>query len=399
MDGPFGKSDPYIIIKRQRQDGAVEEVARTEIVMSNLNPIWQPLRISMSRLCNGDLQAPVILSLWDYDQISKDDFMGEACTCVSDLLQKKALTLSDPKKPGSSCGTISSEGAEFFRTPTFLDYITEGCQVSLTVAVDFTASNGATDQAGSLHYDDPSCAWNPYQEAIIGVGEVLVPYDSDGNVVALGYGGIPSGENSANFCFPLNPTNGGEEVPGVQGVLDAYAHSIKTCRLYGPTNMAPIIEHANMMGREYGKQHYQVLMILTDGEITDMRETMHAIVQSSRLPMSIVIVGISNDAHSCDFEDMRLLDGDDQALTSPIDGVKAVRDVVQFVPFRAGQGKTGSQVAKDVLNEIPRQLVQYKIATGQMPTSWEGKAWNLLPLREALEMANQATATRGVPES
>ena len=32
--------------------------------------------------------------------------------------------------------------------------------------------------------------------------------------------------------------------------------------------------------------------------------------------------------------------------------------MVQFVPFRAGQGKTGSQVAKDVLNEIPRQLVQ-----------------------------------------
>jgi hypothetical protein len=37
---------------------------------------------------------------------------------------------------------------------------------------------------------------------------------------------------------------------------------------------------------------FQVLMILTDGEITDMRETIHAIVQSSRLPMSIVIVGI-----------------------------------------------------------------------------------------------------------
>ena len=59
---------------------------------------------------------------------------------------------------------------------------------------------------------------------------MLVPYDSDGKVVALGYGGIPAGENSANFCFPLDPTNGGEEVPGVQGVLDAYAHSIKTCR-------------------------------------------------------------------------------------------------------------------------------------------------------------------------
>jgi len=28
------------------------------------------------------------------EQISKDDFMGEARTCVNDLLQKKALVLS-----------------------------------------------------------------------------------------------------------------------------------------------------------------------------------------------------------------------------------------------------------------------------------------------------------------
>ena len=37
----------------------------------------------------------------------------------------------------------------------------------------------------------------------------------------------------------------------------------------------------------------EVLLILTDGAITDFEETKHEIVQASDLPMSIIIVGKS----------------------------------------------------------------------------------------------------------
>ena len=40
---------------------------------------------------------------------------------------------------------------------------------------------------------------------------------------------------------------------------------------------------------------YQVLLILTDGAITDMAATKHEIVQASALPMSIIIIGIGQD--------------------------------------------------------------------------------------------------------
>lgn len=70
-------------------------------------------------------------------------------------------------------------------------------------------------------------------------------------------------------------------------------------------------------------------MVLTDGVVSDMAETRTAIVRASRLPMSIIIVGVGN----ADFSDMRLLDGDDGTLRCPR-GVPAARDIVQFVPFR-----------------------------------------------------------------
>lgn len=60
-----------------------------------------------------------------------------------------------------------------------------------------------------------------------------------------------------------------------------------------------------------------------------MDETRHAVVQASKLPMSIIIVGVGN----ADFAAMEFLDGDSRVLHS-YTGEEAVRDIVQFVPFR-----------------------------------------------------------------
>lgn len=76
-------------------------------------------------------------------------------------------------------------------------------------------------------------------------------------------------------------------------------------------------------------QQYFILLILTDGVITDMADTREAIVHASHLPMSVIIVGVGN----ADFSDMQMLDGDDGILRSP-KGEPVLRDIVQFVPFR-----------------------------------------------------------------
>lgn len=76
-------------------------------------------------------------------------------------------------------------------------------------------------------------------------------------------------------------------------------------------------------------QQYFILLIITDGVISDMDETRHAVVQASKLPMSIIIVGVGN----ADFAAMEFLDGDNRVLRS-YTGEEAVRDIVQFVPFR-----------------------------------------------------------------
>ena len=57
-------------------------------------------------------------------------------------------------------------------------------------------------------------------------------------------------------------------------------------------------------------QMYHVMLILTDGEIHDMKETTDLIVELSQYPVSIIIVGVGNE----EFEKMQFLDSDNQVL-------------------------------------------------------------------------------------
>ncbi len=48
--------------------------------------------------------------------------------------------------------------------------------------------------------------------------------------------------------------------------------------------------------------------MLTDGELTDMQATMASLINASRLPMSVIIVGVGG----ADFKAMETLDSDDK---------------------------------------------------------------------------------------
>lgn len=68
---------------------------------------------------------------------------------------------------------------------------------------------------------------------------------------------------------------------------------------------------------------YFILLIITDGIITDMPQTKEAIVSAASLPLSIIIVGVG----TADFSAMKELDGDEVRLSS--NGRFAERDIVQ----------------------------------------------------------------------
>ena len=291
-DGMFGKSDPYFVFKRLRK--GTEDVAfeyKSEHIAQNLNPVWQPAYMCFSEMCNGDLDEQIRLEVWDYDAASSPDMIGWMDVSLNQLLTKEPLKLND--RPGGRTadpGSIKAKDIQVHRTPNFLDYIMEGCDLTISVAVDFTASNKDIDDPVSLHHLSDAHQ-NQYQLAMASIGAVILDYDHDKKVGAMGFGAIVPGAEEASHCFPLKLDLGPGEynVDGLQGLMDAYRDSISKAKLYGPTNFQNVIDQQALMAKECQKSAYHILMILTDGDITDKQETIAAIVRASKVPMSMIL--------------------------------------------------------------------------------------------------------------
>uniref|UniRef100_A0AAQ5YC09 C2 domain-containing protein n=1 Tax=Amphiprion ocellaris TaxID=80972 RepID=A0AAQ5YC09_AMPOC len=317
----FGKSDPFLVFYRSNEDGTFTICHKTEVIKNNLNPVWQSFTIPVRALCNGD-----------YDS---HDFIGEFTTSYRELSrgqsQFNVYEVLNPKKKGKKKKYINSG------TPT------------------------------SLHYMSPY-QMNAYAMALKAVGEIVQDYDSDKLFPAYGFGAKLPPDGKISHAFPLNSNTEDPNCVGIEGVLEAYFQSLRTVQLYGPTNFAPVINQVARCAAEVtdGSQYF-VLLMITDGVISDMAQTKEAVVNASSLPMSIIIVGVG----PAEFDAMEELDGDEVRVSSR--GRFAERDIVQFVPFRDYIDRSGNQVlsmarlAKDVLAEIPDQLLSFMKTRGIEP--------------------------------
>ncbi|XP_004613087.2 copine-5 isoform X5 [Sorex araneus] len=372
----FGKSDPFLVFYRSNEDGTFTICHKTEVMKNTLNPVWQTFSIPVRALCNGDYDRTIKVEVYDWDRDGSHDFIGEFTTSYRELARGQSqfniYEVVNPKKKMKkkkyvNSGTVTLLSFAVESECTFLDYIKGGTQINFTVAIDFTASNGNPSQSTSLHYMSPY-QLNAYALALTAVGEIIQHYDSDKMFPALGFGAKLPPDGRVSHEFPLNGNQENPSCCGIDGILEAYHRSLRTVQLYGPTNFAPVVTHVarNAATVQDGSQ-YSVLLIITDGVISDMAQTKEAIVNAAKLPMSIIIVGVGQ----AEFDAMVELDGDDVRVSSR--GKLAERDIVQFVPFRDYVDRTGNHVlsmarlARDVLAEIPDQLVSYMKAQGIRP--------------------------------
>ncbi|GFZ03958.1 calcium-dependent phospholipid-binding Copine family protein [Actinidia rufa] len=257
----FSRSDPFLVISKTVESGIPIPICKTEVLKNDHNPSWKPVFLNIQQFGSKVLKSRL--------------FVDKFCESVQH---------------------------------TFLDYLSNGCELNFMVAIDFTASNGNPRLPDSLHYIDPSGRPNAYQRAILEVGEVLQFYDSDKRFPSWGFGARPI-DGPVSHCFNLNGSSNYCEVEGIQGIMKAYTSALFNVSLAGPTLFGPVITTASQVARQSlarNQQKYFVLLIITDGVITDLQETKDALVTASDLPLSILIVGVGG----ADFKEMEILDAD-----------------------------------------------------------------------------------------
>ncbi|XP_068576281.1 copine-5b isoform X2 [Cebidichthys violaceus] len=283
----FGKSDPFMVFYRSNEDGTFTICHKTEVVKNTLNPVWQPFTIPVRALCNGDYDRTIKVEVYDWDRDGSHDFIGDFTTSYRELARGQSqfnvyevinTKKKMKKKKYVNSGTVTLLSFSVESEFTFLDYIKGGTQINFTVAIDFTASNGNPSQSTSLHYMNPY-QLNAYAMALRAVGEIIQDYDSDKMFPALGFGAKLPPDGRVSHEFPLNGNMENPYCNGIEGILEAYHQSLKTVQLYGPTNFAPVVNHvARYAAAVQDGSQYFVLLIITDGVISDMAQTKEAIV-------------------------------------------------------------------------------------------------------------------------
>ena len=141
-----GKSDPYVKIKLIPEIRGVENrKKKTQIRRSTLNPEWN--EVLELELTPRDMDRRVLISVWDWDRTTRNDFVGCLSFGISDLA----------KKPAEGWFKLMSlaEG-QFYNTPVppetedLADYLQKSIRFS-SIRPGTSGSYGSTNKlSGSL---------------------------------------------------------------------------------------------------------------------------------------------------------------------------------------------------------------------------------------------------------
>jgi len=355
----------YFVIKNIKDGKTKRPVYKSHEYNFILNQKKKSSFISLDSniLCNND-NSLIFFELYA-PNINQAEFKGDCSFYInqlkSNLNKDKLEQIEIRSKNNGKLGTLEINYS-CSKIISFEHYIKNG-QIKLDIAIDYAQSNDLPNDPNSLHYVNAE-GGNDYEKAIKSCGKIIANYDYDQLFPVYGFGGIPPNSDNVSHCFNINFNEDNPEIQTLENVIKYYKESLNKVKFSGPTNFAPVIKKV-MKDINYELEnnkednHYHILLILTDGMITDYTETVNCIVEASKLPLSIVIIGIGEG----DFGNMDSLDGDIIPLVNSYGEIRK-RDIVQFVKFNTFKENNATEnvnkeLAEEVLKEIPRQIEEY----------------------------------------
>lgn len=130
-------------------------------------------------LAGDDIEREVRIEFYVSQKSGKHKHCGQVSLTLGQIKENiRDYPITDKKQKAiGSSHVMSFTELEVKQRHTFLEYVFGGCEIGLTVAIDFTLSNGDPSKPSSLHYLDMNR--NEYLKAIQSVGSILQYYDSD----------------------------------------------------------------------------------------------------------------------------------------------------------------------------------------------------------------------------
>lgn len=404
----FSSQNTYVKIFKQRlPDAQLRRITELDknpaqvtnfewILVEKTNPVkgenirFAAVTAEGSRLCYNNRQILIKFELWKAKKSERDYLLGHALLSLNDITAKPGhgfpVTLVHKNDTHT---VIRFEAFRSERVYDFVEFVHGGISMNFVVGIDFTLSNKEPHDPSSLHFFDGRNL-NLYQKSILAVGEILEKYNQTKHIAAYGFGAKLRPTEPANHFFPINLNYSNPFFRHFREMLEAYCAVLPQLTLSGPTNFAPLIKNVLKFAEAKFAEdpfNYTVLLLLTDGEVTDFQDTIDSVIEGCKLPLSIIIVGVGNES----FEKMDQLDGNEIPLVSS-EGFKMQRDIVRFVAFNS-LSNNPILLREEVLRELPEQVVEFYKMRGIPPAARmkHGRSGDKPPVKTAQTRTAMAT--------
>ncbi|KAA8497544.1 Protein BONZAI 1 [Porphyridium purpureum] len=396
-----------LVVQRPLQSDVWESVLRSAPISADSKggADFGPLTLSRHQLNGGEDGRTIRIELQRLSLGEGFVRVAYAETTLRRLLDlgrsRRLVLVSIADGKLQPCGELELVSVSLSPSPSFLEFHrSESVIIDTTVAIDFTASNLDPSIAQSLHNSSARVSLtgsgtngdegtlNPYERCLCQVYELLSPYSASG-MSMFGFGARIPPLWGTSHCFSLSP--GGAYTAasmcggGKQGqpftdltctdrekVLYAYRRAAHQVAFAGPTLFAHFIRMLRIRSEKFVAERipaYTFAIILTDGVMKDLVETVSELIQLSSLGCSVVIMGVG----SSNFAPL-------EALVRNISGAGGyqnalVRNMVQFVD--AGTLRTESDILRlqSAIGRLPHEFMEF-MRTENVDPAAANRTWS-----------------------
>jgi copine 1/2/3 len=386
----LAQSNPYFKIFKKSESGELKNIYKSDTVKSSLNPIYDTVTLDLKTFCDEKSDVEILFEVWDCGFLM-EYFIGSFTTTLDELLYTKEFNITNDKNKNekrvknsgafifneffmleeeileleesyksileevnllhsSTRDVLAGENYQEVETPfSLIDYFSGGLEFNLIFAIDFTKSNGQIDQTSFHNYKEHSD--NQYETVMKSIHHHLQPYLNNEKFYAFGFGAsLNSFSSEVSHCFPLKTDDSNPMFDGIKDLIENYHTRTKQCQFSGPTCYEQILKISNEISQKI--QGYTILVIIAKGDVFDLEKSVHEIIESSRNPLSILIIGLGDET----FDLSKILDSSKKPHL--LNEKNGARDNVQFICLKDFIDET-DLMSEKILKKIPKQVVDY----------------------------------------
>jgi len=352
----FSKPDikAFFRIDRWMSEDDYLNVYESNQVDETKNPKWQPFRIRSSQISKNEMKIPIKIKFLYYEN-DTERFLGEAVFTLDQVFNGSTMFPLLDKAKQKRLGSIRIKCQVLEKLNSLTEDLSEA-KLNIILGIDFSDSQKRINGSDSTHLKDQLSS--QYETGLTNLFNLLYELNCKQEIPVYGFGGLKKAssspkakkeENMSCFSITRDPTN--YKVSSLTEAISDYNKCILNNTLGGHANFAEIIQKAigiASFNQLQGLKEYTILVLLTDGIIQDLENTLNSIIEAANIPLSIIMIGVGDG----DFESFESLDSQLGLYET------ARRDYVSFIAYRDFIEDT-NQLKTKLMQEIPEQILEY----------------------------------------